>query len=128
MFLRKLFLSMGFDKTVSPLALFTDSMGCLFISKGEGTSSALKHVELCDFFTREQITRGCVSLSHVPAEFMVADALTKSLPSAKFRALVAGLVGSDAGRASTVMGMGSDEVGVSACVDNCICRCVGVGP
>ena len=81
LFLRKLFISMGLDDAVSPLALFTDSMGCLFISKGEGTSSALKHVELCDFFTREQITRGYVSLSHVSAEFMVADALTKSLPS-----------------------------------------------
>jgi hypothetical protein len=69
-----------------------------------------------------------VSLSHVSAELMVADALTKSLPSAKFRALVAALVGSSAGRASTVLGMGSDKVEVSACVDNCICRCVGVGP
>ena len=73
-------------------------MGCLHVSHGEGTTSALKHVELSLFFAREQIERGFISLEHVPAGVMVADALTKSLPAEKFRKFSARLVGSGAGR------------------------------
>ena len=80
-------------------------MGCLHVSHGEGTTSALKHVELSLFFAREQIERGFISLEHVPAGVMVADALTKSLPAEKFRKFSARLVGSGAGRDATLVAM-----------------------
>ena len=88
-----LFSCLGFEDEVSPIDLFTDSAGCLYVSRGEGTSTALRHVELADFFARELIRRGIVTMTHVRTGRMVADVLTKALPVGKFRELRAFLVG-----------------------------------
>ena len=93
-----LFSCLGFEDEVSPIDLFTDSAGCLYVSRGEGTSTALRHVELADFFARELIRRGIVTMTHVRTGRMVADVLTKSLPVGKFRELRAFLVGTLVGR------------------------------
>ena len=42
-------------------------------------SSATMHIEVADFYVREMVTRGIVTVSHVPTGEMVADVLTKAL-------------------------------------------------
>ena len=65
--------------------LFTDSMGVVAMS----SSSATRHIEVADFYIREMVSRGIVTVSHVPTGEMVADVLTKALSGPKFGALVA---------------------------------------
>ena len=94
----KLFSALGFDDQVTPIDLLSDSMGCLFISHGEGTSASLRHIELADFFARECISRGIVTMAHVATGRMIADPLTKPLPAPSFRELTKFLVGTVIGR------------------------------
>ena len=69
--------------------LFTDSMGVVAISRSSALSSATRHIEVADFYIRELVNRGIVTVSHVPTGEMLADALTKALSAPKFGALVA---------------------------------------
>ena len=69
--------------------LFTDSMGVVAMSRSSALSSATRHIEVADFYVREMVSRGIVTVSHVPTGEMVADVLTKALAAPKFGALVA---------------------------------------
>ena len=69
--------------------LFTDSMGVVAMSRSSALSSATRHIEVADFYVRELVSRGIVTVSHVPTGEMLADALTKALAAPKFGALVA---------------------------------------
>ena len=69
--------------------IFTDSMGVVAISRSSALSSATRHIEVADFYIRELVNRGIVTVSHVPTGEMLADALTKALSAPKFGALVA---------------------------------------
>jgi hypothetical protein len=69
--------------------LFTDSMGVVAMSRSSALSSATRHIEVADFYVRELVRRGMVTVSHVPTGEMLADALTKALSAPKFGALVA---------------------------------------
>ena len=69
--------------------LFTDSMGVVAMSSSSALSSATRHIEVADFYIREMVSRGIVTVSHVPTGEMVADVLTKALSAPKFGALVA---------------------------------------
>ena len=64
--------------------LFTDSMAVVALSRNSVSSSATKHIEIADFFVRELVERGVVTVAHVPTESMVADVLTKPLSKLKF--------------------------------------------
>ena len=72
--------------------LFTDSMGVVAISRSSALSSATRHIEVADFYVRELVKRGIVTVSHVPTGEMIADVLTKALPAPKFGAMVACLL------------------------------------
>ena len=68
-FLWKLFVSMNvhghaslFGKRVD---LFSDSMGVVAVAKNPVLSSATKHVDIADFFVRELVKNGIVSVSFV---------------------------------------------------------------
>ena len=68
--------------------LFTDSMGVVAIARSSALSSATRHIEVADFYVRELVKRNIVTVSHVPTGEMLADVLTKALPSPKFGAMV----------------------------------------
>ena len=72
--------------------LFTDSMGVVAIARSSALSSATRHIEVADFYVREHVSRNIVPVSHVPSGEMLADVLTKALPSPKFGAMVNYLV------------------------------------
>lgn len=101
-FLLLLVSSLGFDTKTPPRPvqlhagqaqsgadLFTDSMGVVAMSRSSALSSATRHIEVADFYVREMVTRGIVTVSHVPTGEMVADVLTKALAAPKFGAMVA---------------------------------------
>ena len=54
------------------------------MAKNPVLSSATKHVDIADFFVRELVKNGIVSVSFVRTAFMVADVLTKALGPDKF--------------------------------------------
>ena len=64
-------------------------MGVVAMSRSSALSSATRHIEVADFYVREMVTRGIVTVSHVPTGEMVADVLTKALAAPKFGAMVA---------------------------------------
>ena len=72
--------------------LFTDSMGVVAIARSSALSSATRHIEVADFYIRELVARNIVTVSHVPSGEMLADVLTKALPSPKFGAMISYLV------------------------------------
>ena len=72
--------------------LFTDSMGVVAIARSSALSSATRHIEVADFYVRELVKRNIVTVSHVPSGDMLADVLTKALPSPKFGAMVSHMV------------------------------------
>ena len=72
--------------------LFTDSVGVVAMSRSSALSSATRHIEVADFYVREMVSRGIVTVSHVPTGEMIADVLTKALAAPKFGALVACLL------------------------------------
>ena len=72
--------------------LFTDSMGVVAMARSSALSSATRHIEVADFYVRELVARSIVTASHVPSGEMLADVLTKALPSPKFGAMVSHMV------------------------------------
>ena len=72
--------------------LFTDSMGVVAMARSSALSSATRHIEVADFYVRELVARSIVTVSHVPSGEMLADVLTKALPSPKFGVMVSHMV------------------------------------
>ena len=78
----------------SSVDLFTDSMGVVALSRNSVLSSATKHIEIADFFVRELVERGIVTVAHIPTTSMVADVLTKPLAKLKFFRFISTIMGS----------------------------------
>jgi hypothetical protein len=45
----KLFSALGLFSEVSPIRMFSDSMGCIYVSRKPVPSASLRHVEMADF-------------------------------------------------------------------------------
>ena len=73
--------------------MFTDSMGVVAIARNSVLTSATKHIEIADFYVRELVTRGIVTVAHVPTGFMLADVLTKPLAKVKFFRFINAILG-----------------------------------
>ena len=73
--------------------LYTDSMGVVALSRNAVLSSATKHMEIADFYVRELVTRGIVTVAHVPTGSMLADVLTKPLAKIKFFRFINAILG-----------------------------------
>ena len=75
------------------LDLFSDSMGVVAVAANNVLSSATKHVDIADFYVRELVQRGIVTVSYINTSFMVADVLTKPLGPEKFFHFIGILLG-----------------------------------
>ena len=87
-----LFKSIGFQRYVKPVALFSDSAGAIAMTYNPVQRAASKHIDLADHYAREQVERGTITVSYVPTEDMIADIFTKALPKAQFLKLGAYMV------------------------------------
>jgi hypothetical protein len=85
--MEKIFTALGFNNHVQPVDLFSDSQGAIAMNYNPVHRSASKHVDLADHYAREQVERGTITISYVPTDDMIADALTKALPKQQFERL-----------------------------------------
>ena len=89
--------------------LFSDSQGVVAVSANPVLSAATKHVEIADFYVRELVERGLITVTYVKTDYMVADVLTKPLAKVKFYRFIGVILGllRDDGT-PTVAGLSSD--------------------
>ncbi len=103
-------------------------MGVVALSRNSVLSSATKHIEIADFFVREMVTRGIITVAHVPTSSMVADVLTKPLAKIKFfrfMNIILGLARMDPGSSDKLSGEPSEKVRAVNGARNM--QCVGQG-
>ena len=81
----KFFTEIGYTMFVRPIDLFSDSKGCIAMTRNPVQRSASKHIDLADHYAREQQERGTISISYVSTKDMRADALTKHLAYCDFQ-------------------------------------------
>lgn len=57
---------LGEEESVRPIALFSDSAGAIAMAHNPVRHEASKHVDLADHYSREQVDRGTITITHVP--------------------------------------------------------------
>ena len=76
------------------MTLFSDNQSAIALAKEHQYYTRMKHIDICFHFIHWIIEEGRLRLIYCPTEDMVADTLTKALPSAKVKhfAMELGLV------------------------------------
>ena len=82
LWLRTLLSELSLD--VSTITIKADSQSAIKLLKNPVFSMRSKHIDVIYHFARERVARKDVCFKYVPTNEMVADALTKPLPSSKF--------------------------------------------
>jgi hypothetical protein len=68
-----------------PTTLFSDNQSAIALAKDHQYHARTKHIDIRYHFIRWVVSEGSIHLVYCPTEDMVADALTKALPSAKVK-------------------------------------------
>jgi hypothetical protein len=84
-------LSEVFDPITAPTTLFSDNQSAIALTRDHQYHARTKHIDVRYHFIRWVIEQGSLRLIYCPTDDMVADALTKALPSAKVKHFAAGL-------------------------------------
>ena len=66
-----------------PMPLHSDSQSAIALARNEQLHARTKHIDIRFHFIRYVIEAGKIVIDYCPTEDMVADTLTKALPSAK---------------------------------------------
>jgi hypothetical protein len=74
-----------FDKNLLPMTLFSDNQSAIPLAKDHQYHARTKHIDVRYHFIRWIIEKGAIRLIYCPTDDMVADTLTKALPSAKVK-------------------------------------------
>ena len=70
-------------KPQDPMTLYSDSQSAIALARNEQFHARTKHIDICFHFIRYIIEAGKIIIDYCSTEDMVADTLTKALPSAK---------------------------------------------
>ena len=84
-------LSEVFGTITAPTTLFSDNQAAIALMRDHQYHSRTKHIDVRYHFIRWVIEQGSLRLIYCPTNDMVADALTKALPSVKVKHFAAGL-------------------------------------
>lgn len=84
-------LSEVFSTSLDATTLFSDNQSAIALTKDHQYHARTKHIDVCFHFIQWIIENGSLRLVYCPAEDMVADALTKALPSSKVKHFAAEL-------------------------------------
>ena len=68
-----------------PLLLYSDNQSAIALAKDDRFHTRTKHIDIRFHFIRYAVAEGKIQLEFCPTEDMVADALTKALPSLKVK-------------------------------------------
>ena len=79
------FIEQLFDTKLSPTTMFSDNQSAIALAKDHQYHARTKHIDVRYHFIRWIVEKGAVRLVYCPTEDMVADTLTKALPSAKVK-------------------------------------------
>ena len=72
-----------------PLRIYCDNSAAVQFSKNNKTTRGSKHIDIKYFVVREKVQNEVVSIKHIENTLMLADPLTKGLPSKLFMDYVA---------------------------------------
>ena len=64
---------------------FEDNQGAIDLSKSPKEHNQTKHIDFCYHFIRERVSSKEISVEYCPAEYMLADIMTKALPKFTFK-------------------------------------------
>ena len=78
-------LSQVFPGKLDPTTLFSDNQSAIALTKDHQYHARTKHIDIRFHFIRYVIENGSIRLIYCPTDDMVADTLTKALPSAKVK-------------------------------------------
>ena len=84
-------LSELFEPIKPPTTLFSDNQAAIALTRDHQYHSRTKHIDVRYHFIRWVIEQGSLRLIYCPTDDMVADTLTKALPSAKVKHFATGL-------------------------------------
>jgi Reverse transcriptase (RNA-dependent DNA polymerase) len=84
-------LSQVFGPFKNPTTLFSNNQSTIALTCNHQYHAHTKHIDVCYHWIRWVIKQGTIRLIYCPMDDMVADALTKALPSAKVKHFAAGL-------------------------------------
>jgi hypothetical protein len=73
------------DSIHRPLRMFCDNSATVFMAKNNKSGSRSKHIDIKYLAIRERIKEKKVVIEHISTELMIADPLTKGMPSLKFK-------------------------------------------
>jgi hypothetical protein len=73
--------------------LYQDNMSTIALCERGSSGHRTKHIKIRNFFVKEMIDSGEVTVRHMPTNDMVADMLTKPLQGSKFAGFRDVLVG-----------------------------------
>jgi hypothetical protein len=82
LWLRTLLSELGLD--TSTITIQADNQSAIKLLKNPVFSMRSKHIDVIFHFARERVTRRDITFKYIPTDKMVADALTKPLPTSKF--------------------------------------------
>ena len=70
-----------YDVVITPTILYCDNQAALTLATTDNFHAWTKHIDICYHFIRHQVETGAFKLIYCPTNDMVADILTKALPS-----------------------------------------------
>ena len=73
------------DSISRPLRMYCDNSVVVFMAKNNKSGSRSKHINIKYLAIRERVRDKKVVIEHVSTELMLADLLTKGMPSFKFK-------------------------------------------
>jgi hypothetical protein len=82
------FITETFQPLKCPIKLYSDNQSAITIAYGNQLHSRTKHLDIRLYFLRDTIENGQISITYLSTDQMVADILTKGLPSPKVKILV----------------------------------------
>jgi hypothetical protein len=77
------FTSELFARRAEPIVLLSDNQGAIALAKDDKFHQRTKHIDIRFHFIRYHVEKRSIRLQYCPTDDMVADTLTKALPSLK---------------------------------------------
>jgi kynurenine formamidase len=77
--------------TIPSVKIYGDNQGSIALSKNSVFHARSKHIDIQYHFIRDTVATGEILIEYLPTEYMVADIMTKPLPTEKHKVHTANL-------------------------------------